>query len=172
MTRTLALALLLFAIASPAFATNIAVGIRCERGYAFTSSVAGVGEIDGCTHHDVELDVLLGAQVVGVLLTGQVGRIIAAGATPTLGVKLVYKPKAFALPEVIGAFVTLAGSLVDIAGAASMMMMDGVGRFEGWLVMGVTALGFWYAGIGPYLELRDGRTYVDLILSTGFAVPI
>lgn len=161
-------AALLVLVPMTAEATDLAIGVRCQDGYTFTSSAAGI-QIDGCTHNDLELDVLIGGQIVGVLLTGEPGKLVSIGGA-SLGLKFVYQPKEFALPEAVGLFLTLTGSLINIAGEA---MSDGVlGRFEGLAVFGITALGFWYGGAGPYVVIDGGRVYVDAVLSTGFTLPI
>lgn len=162
---------LLFALPSPAHATKLAVGLRCEEGQAWTSSVSS-----GCLHHDLEIDVLLGAQVVGVQITGELGRIVSAGDA-SLGIKFAYKPKAFAMPEAVGLFVIVAGNLIDVAGAVRDADLESMvpaikGAFRGFLVAGLTALGFWYGGLGALLEIDDGVADWNAFVSSGFFLPI
>lgn len=146
-------------------ATDIAIGIRCEEGQTFTSSIAG-SEIDGCLHHDVVLDVVIGAQVIGVQLTGGRPKVVSAGVSPSFGLKLVYQPKDFKLPEMIGGVLTLAGNLLDLAGRAALTE-----TFEGWLLGGITVLGFWSVSVGWRFVFAEVNS-ADLVMTSGFTIPI
>lgn len=160
---TVAVALFCMLVPNLAAATNLAINLRCQDGWTSTTTP------DLCLHHDLQLDVLIGGQVIGVKLSGEPGQIVEVGGA-SVGVKFVWKPAGFLLPEAIGLVLTAAGSLFN---TAASVMSDGFdGRFEGVVLFGLTALGYWYGGVGPLFAVENKRWVVDGIVSTGFTLPL
>lgn len=158
---------LLAVLLAPAVAeaTDAKIVIECSKTTTIAPSIGP--ELETCLPGDesVWFDMVIGAQLVAIQLTGE-RKVVELGAAPALGLMLAWRPSWWKATKLL-----LGGELI----VSATVLDASFDHVEIWTVGALNLLGYLSIGVGGYYgiatreELSD---FADLIVTGGLRIPI